>query len=240
MQSSPARTSFMISFLYLVRVGGLRFCRRDFNRRIYFKQKMSNDISTKKQKFFDRWAPNYDFIFTTIFYQAIHKRLLEYVELPLNPNVLDLGCGTGKLLHRLATNFPNLKGTGLDFSKEMLTRARKNNQHRKRLIYISGNAESLPFANAQFDAVFNTISFLHYPNPQQVFSEVCRVLKQGGTYYLSDYTVRKERGFMPISPGGLKFYSKQEREELGLNVSLQCNGHYYLLGQILLTKFLKK
>jgi len=200
---------------------------------------MNKEITTKKQTFFDRWAPNYDLIFTTIFYQAIHKRILEYVELPLNPNVLDLGCGTGKLLNRLATKFPNLTGTGLDFSQEMLRQARKNNQHKKRLIYLAGNAESLPFATGQFDAVFNSISFLHYPNPQQVFSEICRVLKQGGSYYLADYTVRKERGFMPISPGGLKFYSKQQREELGLNVGLECLGHYYLLGPILLSKFQK-
>ena len=140
----------------------------------------NSDTFSRKERFFDRWAPHYDLFFTTIFYQAIHQRLLEYVELPDNSQVLDLGCGTGRLLNRLATKFPNLHGTGLDLSPEMLHQARVHKKFRKRLIFIQGNAESLPFTEGQFDAVFNTISFLHYPHPQQVFSEVCRVLRPHG------------------------------------------------------------
>lgn len=45
-----------------------------------------NFISNKKQ-LFDHWAPNYDWIFPTVVYQATHKRLLEYVDLPAQPNV---------------------------------------------------------------------------------------------------------------------------------------------------------
>ena len=36
----------------------------------------------RKQNFFDRWAPNYDIIVTTPFYQAVHKRMLEYTDFP--------------------------------------------------------------------------------------------------------------------------------------------------------------
>ena len=70
---------------------------------------MTNKTSVK-QTFFDLWAPSYDWLFPSIVYQAIHKRLLEYVDLSNSANVLDLGCGTGKLLHRLAVNFPTLQG----------------------------------------------------------------------------------------------------------------------------------
>ena len=200
---------------------------------------MNSDVLSNKQKFFDRWAPNYDCLLTTIFYQAIHKRLLEYVELPEQPHILDLGCGTGRLLHRLATQFPTLQGTGLDLSEEMLRQAEQRNQHGVRLVYRQGNAESMPFADGEFDAVFNTISFLHYPNPQQVFSEVRRVLRPGGRFYLVDYTVRDEMGdsgFL-FSPGGIKFYSPQRREEFARGTGLDCLAHYYLLGSVLLTVF---
>lgn len=202
---------------------------------------MNSDIFSNKQKFFDRWAPNYDCLLTTVFYQAVHKRLLEYVELPEQPNILDLGCGTGRLLHRLATQFPTLQGTGLDLSAEMLHQAQQRNQHGVRLVYRQGNAESMPFAEGEFDAVFNTISFLHYPNPQQVFREVSRVLRPRGRFYLADYTVREETGdhLFFFTPGGIRCYSPQRREQFGLAVGLDCLGHYYLLGSVLLTVFSK-
>lgn len=201
----------------------------------------NSNIFKKKQRFFDLWAPNYDILFTTIFYQAIHKRLLEYIELPENPNVLDLGCGTGRLLNRLAAKFPTLFGTGVDLSQEMLHQAREHKKYPKQLIFVQGNAESLPFVEGQFDAVFNTISFLHYPNPDRVFSEVNRVLRPQGRFYLVDY-IRQEsilNNFRWVA-GGIRFYSPQQREQLGNNVGLECLGHHYLLGPIVLTIFSKK
>lgn len=202
---------------------------------------MSRDIFSNKEKFFDLWAPNYDFLFTTVFYQAVHKRLLEYVELPEQPNVIDLGCGTGRLLNRLATQFPTLRGTGLDLSAKMLHQAQQGNRHKERLVYKQGNAEFLPFAESQFDAVFNTLSFLHYPNPQQVFQEVNRVLCPSGKFYLVDFSVREWKGanFLPLSSGGIQFYSTQQREQFGLVAHLKCLDHYYLLGSVVLSIFRK-
>lgn len=200
---------------------------------------MTNKSFNKKQQFFDIWASRYDIIFTSVFYQAIHKRLLEYVRLPDHPNILDLGCGTGKLLDRLATHFPQLRGTGLDLSAEMLSQARQNNRHHPRLIYLQGDAEALPFVDGQFDAVFNTLSFIHYPNPEKVFSEVSRVLQPGGKFYLVDpiIKIKADTQQVPFSPGGIKFYSPETRENFCRQAGLSCEGHYYLLGWILLTIF---
>jgi ubiquinone/menaquinone biosynthesis C-methylase UbiE len=198
---------------------------------------MNQQIFSNKRRFFDNWAPFYDLVFTTIFYQAIHKRLIEYIILPNQPLVLDLGCGTGRLLNRLALNFPYLRGIGLDLSPEMLRQARKTNKYRQRIIFKQGNSHQLPFANNQFDAVFNTISFLHYPNPEQVFQEIKRVLKQGGYFYLVDYESLIGIHKVAFSPAGLRFYNQKQREELGKKVNLVCSNHYYLLGSIMLTIF---
>ncbi|MCU0532667.1 MAG: class I SAM-dependent methyltransferase [Hydrococcus sp. Prado102] len=198
--------------------------------------KTFGNLLTDKEKFFDLWAPNYDFVLTTVFYQAIHKRLLEYVELPERPNVLDLGCGTGRLLNRLASKFPNLQGTGLDLSTQMLRQARQRNQHHPRLVFVRGYAESLPFANNQFDAVFNTISFLHYANPETVFAEVSRILCDRGKFYLVDWVGTQSISSL-LSKAKISFYNSQQRANLGENTGLKCLGHYYLLGAVLLTVF---
>ena len=204
---------------------------------------MTHPEITKKQKLFDHWAPNYDILFTTIFYQALHQRLLDYLQLPDHPNVLDLGCGTGRLLDRLAEEFPTLRGTGFDLSPQMIRQARqtKRDRHRPRLIFIQGNAEQLPFSDQQFDTVFNTISFLHYPNPSQVLSEIHRVLSPGGNYYLVDFTPlgQKMSHGVGVSPANIYVYSLESREQLGRESGLQCQGHYSLLGPIWLTIFTK-
>jgi len=202
---------------------------------------MTNNIISNKRQLFDTWAPSYDWTFPTIIYQAIHQRLLTKVELSETANVLDLGCGTGRLLDRLATKFPELRGTGLDLSSQMVRIARQKKRHRPRLIFLEGNVESLPFTENQFDAVFNTISFLHYPHPEQVLSEVKRVLTPDGRFYLVDITVRNDLNcqILANSPARAKFYSPKQREQLGDAAGLLCLGHYYLLGPVLLTIFTK-
>jgi len=202
---------------------------------------MTDNFIANKKFLFNSWASSYDWIFPSVFYRAIHQRLLEYVDLSEQVNVLDLGCGTGRLLERLATKFPYLRGTGLDLSPNMLRIARLSNRHHPRLIYVEGNAESLPFGEAQFDTVFNTISFLHYLEPQKVLSEVARVLVPGGRFYLVDFTSKKETApeKTPISPLGVRFYSPKQREILGSSSGLVCESHHYLLGPVLLTIFAK-
>lgn len=200
-----------------------------------------SDFVRQKQVIFDRWAPSYDWLLPSVFYQAVHQRLLDYVQLPPNANVLDLGCGTGRLLDRLANHFPDLQGTGIDLSEEMLRQARRRNRHHPRLIFISGNAEALPFAVGQFDAVFNTISFLHYPHPETVFAEVSRILAPGGQFYLADWSLHNafSSRSLPITPGGVRFYSPAAREQLGRSAHLICHGHHDLIGQVVLTRFEK-
>lgn len=198
---------------------------------------MSKTFFDQKQSFFDRWALNYDIILTTPFYQAVHKRMLTYVDIPAAGYVLDLGCGTGKLFKRLGKLYPQLKGSGLDLSPEMIAQAQTKNIHGDRFRFTLGNAEAQPFADNTFDAVFNTISFLHYPNPKTVLAEVQRVLKPGGRFYLADFGKGEliQGQAVPFSPGGVCFYSRAERTKMGEQVGLEMVAHHYLMFGVLLT-----
>ncbi len=198
---------------------------------------MGDRLFERKQTFFDRWAPNYDILLTTPFYQAVHKRMLEYTDFPEDGYVLDLGCGTGKLFKRLGRLFPELTGRGLDLSPEMLRQANAKNIWGDRFTFTLGNAESQPFDENTFDAAFNTISFLHYPNPQKVLGEIARVLKPEGKFYLADYGKGElfQGSGSPFSPGGIRFYSRQERTEMGNAVGLETIAHEYLMFGVLLT-----
>jgi ubiquinone/menaquinone biosynthesis C-methylase UbiE len=201
---------------------------------------MVQSFTAQKQTFFDAWAPRYDCLLTTVFYQAIHQRMLEFADVPPGGSVLDLGCGTGRLLQRLARQYPELRGTGVDLSPQMVAAAAARNGC-DRLQFTQGNAEALPAADAAFDAVFSTISFLHYPNPAIVMAEISRVLKPNGCFYWADYSLpdvwQIER--LPFTPGGLRIYSPEKREALGCNAGLTPAGHHYLLSQVILTRLAK-
>ncbi|MEM9816940.1 MAG: class I SAM-dependent methyltransferase [Cyanobacteria bacterium P01_D01_bin.6] len=194
-----------------------------------------------KRDFFNRWAPVYDVWLPSVFYQAVHVRLLEYVELPVNAHVLEVGCGTGKLLNRLAQCWPTLSGMGLDFSGEMVAQAGKRTPHRDRLQFFEGNVTALPFESQSFDAVFCCISFLHYPDPVAALQAISQVLKPCGHVYLADFTPPAWLGqdilHRGISPEGVTFYSATARAALGVQAGWQCDHHVYLLGPVMMTQF---
>ena len=195
----------------------------------------------KKIQVFDIWALFYDEFIPSLFYKTLHQGLLNYLTLPKQPWVLDLGCGTGRLLDRLEKIYPDLYGSGLDVSPEMLRQARKSRRYAPRLLYIEGDAAHLSTANKQFDAAFNTMSFLHYPEPLKVLSEVYRTLKPKGKYYLIDLVSGGENGDqeIPIGAGKMRFYSFSKREEMGKQIGFNQINHHWLLGPVALTIFEK-
>lgn len=196
-----------------------------------------------KQTLFNRWAPIYDWPLTSVFYQAVHQRILDYAQIPELANVLDLGCGTGKLLNRLAKAEPTLTGTGLDFSSEMLTQALQKSFDPNRLTYCQGSTDQMPLPDSVFDCAFCSISFLHYPDPIAVLQELRRVLKPGGYFHLADYAPSlwssQSEQALPMSPNKIKFYSAGARSAMAQQADLNIVSHHYLMGPVMLTIFQK-
>lgn len=100
------------------------------------------------------------------------------------PDVLDIACGTGGVLHQLREVFPDARLTGLDLSEPYLDHARERVPDAPGgLALIAANAEAIPLPDAAFDAV--TISYLFHELPrdarENVAREALRVLRPGGT-----------------------------------------------------------
>lgn len=89
--------------------------------------------------------------------------------------ILDLGCGNGQLTSRIAATGARVQG--VDASQQMVAAARDRG-----LDAIHANAESLPFADASFDAVFSNAA-LHWVQDQDaMLAQVHRVLRPGGRF----------------------------------------------------------
>lgn len=101
--------------------------------------------------------------------------------------VLDIGCGGGATLRRLAMRVPQGHVTGLDYSPVSVACSQAHNAelvNAGRLEVRQGSVEDMPFSDATFDLITTVESFYFWPRPQENLREVLRVLKEGGTFLL--------------------------------------------------------
>jgi len=145
---------------------------------------------------------------------------LTKVEISENATVLDIGCGGGRTLERLASLAGLGKAIGIDYSKDSVTVARKRNQ---RLIdsgqveVVHGSVSSMPFPDETFDFVSAVETYYFWHDIAGDLAEVRRVMKPSGQlviiagmYRGSRYDKRNER---LIRTGGMRCFTVQEFEE---------------------------
>ena len=101
-------------------------------------------------------------------------------------DLLDCGCGTGPMISLLHGRWPERHYTGLDLTPKMIEVARAKVLTNVR--FVVGDCEDIPFEDSSFDVVICSMSFHHYPNPQDFFDSVSRVLRPGGKLVLNDST----------------------------------------------------
>jgi trans-aconitate methyltransferase len=109
------------------------------------------------------------------FVPALAGGVLEWLAAQPGERILDLGCGDGQLTERLAAAGAAM--SGVDASAQMVAAARKRG-----VAADEANAEALPYADAEFDAVFSN-AVLHWVRDQEaMMRQVHRVLRPGGRF----------------------------------------------------------
>jgi ubiquinone/menaquinone biosynthesis C-methylase UbiE len=102
--------------------------------------------------------------------------------------LLDVACGTGRLLRQVRLSFPALRLTGLDLSAAYMAEAAAHLAPLRAAAWTNANAETMPFADASQDIV--TCVFLFHELPplvrRRVAAEMARVLKPGGLMVFID------------------------------------------------------
>jgi demethylmenaquinone methyltransferase/2-methoxy-6-polyprenyl-1,4-benzoquinol methylase len=111
------------------------------------------------------------------------RAAVEAVAARPDERVLDIACGTG-LVSRALVDRWGCRVVGLDQSASMLGRARaklaEDQRLAARVTLVEGEAESLPFADREFDHLTFTYLLRYVDDPAATMRELARVVKPGG------------------------------------------------------------
>ncbi|MCB1640987.1 MAG: methyltransferase domain-containing protein [Xanthomonadales bacterium] len=123
-------------------------------------------------------AEAYEAMFVPALFAQWAPRVLDGVALSPGQRVLDVACGTG-VLAREAARRVGLSGavSGLDPAPGMLAVARRSAEV---VDWREGVAESLPYADGQFDAVVSQFGLMFFADRVQALREMRRVLRPAG------------------------------------------------------------
>jgi ubiquinone/menaquinone biosynthesis C-methylase UbiE len=98
-----------------------------------------------------------------------------------HPVVLDVGTGSGIILEHVRERLPEARLIGVDLRREPMELGDQIG-----IALIQGDAQYLPLKNDSVDVVVCRSSFLYYDDHAQVLKEMQRVLKPGGSAYITD------------------------------------------------------
>jgi len=119
-----------------------------------------------------------------LWFDRFQRRVLNLVEKGYtHSTVLDVGCGTGRLLRKAKARWPKAQFIGVDPAAGMIEQARRLMP--EATFYVS-KAESVPLPDESVSLVFSTASFNFWQDQEKGLREIKRVLQVGGLLFLAD------------------------------------------------------
>jgi len=118
---------------------------------------------------------------------AVTGWALDYFNFDSNDTVLDIGCGGGETIRRIADHISGGKVWGVDYSPlsvELSLKRNMENVKSGKVNVVEASVEKLPFDSDTFDKIITVESFYFWPAPQENLKEVYRVLREGGKFLI--------------------------------------------------------
>ncbi len=143
------------------------------------------DLTGLKIKQRAAWSSaDYSVVGTTL--QIVGEELCEALDLRSGEKVLDVAAGNGNASLAAARRWCDVVST--DYVPELLSRGRMRAAAEDLAIaFKEADAEALPFADGDFDAVLSTFGVMFTPNQDLAAAELLRVCKSGGRIGLANW-----------------------------------------------------
>jgi demethylmenaquinone methyltransferase/2-methoxy-6-polyprenyl-1,4-benzoquinol methylase len=146
--------------------------------------------ATSTRRLFAPLGPTYDRYSSLLSFgqdPRWRRFLVSRIDTGANDTVLDVATGTGMVARELVRRTGSAV-VGIDQSPEMLASARERTRGLP-VTLVEGRAESLPFADAEFDALTFTYLLRYVDDPAATLSELARVVKPGGTIAMLEFAL---------------------------------------------------
>jgi ubiquinone/menaquinone biosynthesis C-methylase UbiE len=148
---------------------------------------------------------------------------LAHVAVDKHFTILDIGCGGGRAVSKLAAAAPEGKVYGLDFSSASIAVASKTNRDwikMGRVEIREGSVSQMPFAADTFDLIIAVETHFWWPDLPMDLREVLRVLKPEGAFAViaevykgaDTPTARLTEKYLPMT--GMKLLTPEEHRNL--------------------------
>ena len=142
-----------------------------------------------KHKVWDFWSKYYEGLWVQkVSLEPTRREVLRFLKATLKRekkySILDVGCGTGQLLRELHEAFfeYDLELSGIDFSGEMIERAKRLNGQ---IVFQQLDVMEIKTLNPQYDLIICTHSFPYYEDQAFVIKNLRGLLKSGGHLLLA-------------------------------------------------------
>ncbi len=145
------------------------------------------------EKRFERWSSSYErSLLQSVLFDRVHAEIFRVADrVPAPHSLLDIGCGTGRLLREAHHRWQHAEVIGVDIASGMIEQARQLGPFGT---FIVAPAEELPLPSESIDLAVSLMSFHHWTDRAQGIREIVRVLRPGGTFILADH----------VAPGWLR------------------------------------
>lgn len=191
----------------------------------------TSKLSKKGQveEMFDSISNRYDLLnhllsanIDKVWRRNVIKRIKKYQP----KTILDIATGTGDFAIA-ATKIDVAKVIGIDISEGMLKVGRKKIEKRKlsdRIELIKADSENLPFDDNSFDAAMVGFGVRNFENLEKGLSEVLRVLKPGGVFFILEFSKPEKTPFKQV----YHIYFNRILPFIGRIISKDKNAYDYL------------
>ena len=171
-----------------------------------------NKYHEENIKAYNKMADNYNSTLDGKFTKKFKVLLLENMDINDNDSILDIGCGNGTLLSKMA-KIKKINGFGTDISPQMIKAAKI--RHPEHSFIVSG-CEKTPYGDNSMDIITVCAAYHHFPDVNAFAAEAKRLLKPSGNLYIAEVyfpaiTRNIANIFLPLlKRGDVKFYSHKE------------------------------